>query len=345
MRGYRPLRDVLAEHLRVARGMVCGADQVVILPSVQQAIDLVGRLTLDPGDEVWMEDPGYTGAHAIFRSLGVRMVPVPVDEDGICVVEGIRRAPSARLAYVTPGHQAPLGVTMPVERRMALLEWAGSRGAIVLEDDYDSEYRYEGRPVPALQGLDRAGVVVHTGTFSKTLLPSLRLAYAVVPPALLDRFVAAKSIVDRFTPPLAQAALADFLEEGHFGRHLRRMREIYATRRAALLSALTSHLGDTVQIVGASAGLDLTVRLLPNVRDQTVSERLAASGVESVPLSRHSLECRDSGLVLGFAPFAESRLRKGVLTLREALTASAAAPGAPAQLTASSREARSSSRR
>ena len=315
VRGYRPLREVLAEHLRVARGVACSADQIVIVPSVQQALDVAARLTLDAGDEVWMEDPGYAGARAVLQAAGATIVPVPVDAQGIDVAAGVRRAPRARLAYVTPGHQAPLGVTLTIDRRLALLGWARQSLALVVEDDYDSEYRYEGRPVPALQGLDRAGVVLHLGTFSKTLLPSLRLAYAVVPDALLDPFAAAKSILDRFTPPLGQAVLADFLDGGHFGRHLRRMREIYAERRAALLAAITAELGGALTVVGASAGLDLAARLPKGTDDRALADELAAAGVETLALSRHALERRDvSGLLLGFAAFSLARLRRSVAT-------------------------------
>jgi GntR family transcriptional regulator / MocR family aminotransferase len=321
VRGYRPLRDQLAEHLRVARGVICHAEQLVIVPSVQQVIDLVTRITLDPGDLVWMEDPGYVGARAVFAAAGVQIVPVPVDAHGIDVAAGIRLAPRARLAYVTPGHQAPLGVTQTIDRRLALLDWARGHGALILEDDYDSEYRYEGRPVPALQGLDRAGLVVHTGTFSKTLLPSFRLAYAVLPESLLERFLTAKSIVDRFTPALAQAVLADFIEGGHFGRHLRRMREIYAERRAALLSALASELGGAVQVLGASAGLDVTVLLPARSNERAVCRALAQASLEFMPLAPHAISARTGpGLVLGFAAFSPARLRRSVGLLARALT-------------------------
>ncbi|MFT3765609.1 MAG: PLP-dependent aminotransferase family protein [Minicystis sp.] len=312
-RGHGPLREILGEHLRVSRGVACHADQIVILPSVQQAIDIAARLTVDPGDEIWMEDPGYTGARAVLEAAGASLVPVPVDAHGIDVAAGARLAPDARMAYVTPGHQAPLGVTLAIDRRLALLGWAKDQRALIIEDDYDSEYRYEGRPVPALQGLDRAGVVLHTGTFSKTLLPSLRLAYAVVPEGLVDSFVAAKSILDRYTPPLLQAALADFIEGGHFGRHLRRMREIYAERRAALLAAIEADLADTLTVVGASAGLDVAVRLPKGVDDRAVAGDLAAAGVEALALSRHALRRRDvNGLLLGFAAFSPARIRKSM---------------------------------
>jgi len=321
VRGYRPLREQLAEHLRSARGVVCSAEQLVILPSAQQALDLVGRLTLDVGAKVWLEEPGYPGARAVFGALGAKLVPVPVDEHGLDVAAAMARAPDARLAYVTPGRQAPLGVTLSMERRLSLLAWASARGALVVEDDYDSEYRYEGRPVPALQGLDRTGVVVHVGTFSKTLLPSLRLAYALLPESLLERFLIAKSIVDRFTPPLSQAVLADFMAAGHFGRHLRRMRELYGERREALLSALSQELGEDCSIVGASAGLDLTLRFARRRDDRKICTALAEATIEALPLSLQGVGRRSpTGLLLGFAAFSPARLKKSAAMLARVLT-------------------------
>jgi len=322
-RGYRPLRDAVAAYLKSARGVRCSADQVVILPSTQQLVDLVARLVINPGDRVWMEDPGYRGARLVFEAAGATIVPVPVDDDGIQVATAVERAPNARLAFVTPGHQAPLGVTLSLERRFALLDWAAKRGAWIIEDDYDSEYRYEGRPLPALQGIDRTDLVIHTGTFSKTLLPSLRLAYAVVPDRLLDPYLAAKSVIDRYTPPLLQAALSDFMEAGHFGRHLRRMREVYAERRAALLDALAVELANVVTVVGANAGLDLCVRFSSGVDDRRAVKKLAEASIDAIALSRHSIEAKSSGLLLGFAAFSPARLRRAVALARPTILAAA----------------------
>ncbi|HTJ84473.1 MAG TPA: PLP-dependent aminotransferase family protein [Polyangiaceae bacterium] len=322
VRGHAPLREVLAEHLRLTRGVSCDAEQIVILPSVQQALDLSARLTLERGDAIWMEDPGYTGARAVFRAAGAELVGVPVDDRGLDVAHGVREAPHARMVYVTPGHQAPLGVTMSIERRLELLGWAKRARALVIDDDYDSDYRYEGRPVPALQGLDKDGVVLHTGSFSKTLLHSLRIAYAVVPPSMLDAFVATKSIVDRFTPAPTQAALADFIEAGHFARHLRRMRELYAERRAALLSALAAELGGAVTVVGASAGLGIAARLPDGFDDLGLERALADADVESIALSRHALRPSERtvrGLLLGFAAYSPARLRRAVERLASVL--------------------------
>ena len=315
VRGYLPLREVLAEHLRVARGVVCDADHVVIVPSAQQIIDVVARLVVRPGDEVVIEDPGYVGARAALAEHGAKLVPVPVDELGLVVSKLPSLPHRVKLVYVTPAHQEPLGTTMSVDRRLALLSWATAHGAFVLEDDYDGEFRYEGRPVPALQGLDRAGVVVHAGTFSKSMLPSLRLAYAVLPDALLEPFLATKTLLDRFTPVLMQAALADFIAGGHFERHLRRMRPLYAERRAALVRALDG------EIAGAKAGIDLTLRLPPGVDDVALAAKLAAVGIDTLALSPSGILERASGLVLGFAAFSPARLVKVARVLVDIVSA------------------------
>ena len=320
VRGHRPLREALAEHLRVARGVVAPADRLVITPSVQQALDLVARLVLDPGDRAWIEDPSYVGARSALAATGATLVPIPVDDAGLDVAGGIARAPDARLAYLTPAHQAPLGVTLSLDRRSMLLEWARRSGAWIFEDDYDSEFRYEGRPVPALQGLDGTGRVVHAGSFSKTLFPALRLAYVVVPDALLDPFLAAKSIADRFTPPFSQAVLAQFIADGHFGRHLRRMRELYAERRAALLGALAIEVGDGLEVIGANAGLDLSAWLPRGVDDDAAVRALSAASIEAASLSAQTLAPgARSGLQLGFAAFSPARLRKGAAAMGVAL--------------------------
>ncbi|MDC3955529.1 PLP-dependent aminotransferase family protein [Polyangium jinanense] len=320
IRGVRVLREAIAEHLRVARGVSCSAEQVIVMPSVQQALDITARLVLDPGDRVWMEDPGYVGVRPLLECLGAEIVPLPIDEDGLDVAAGIERAPDARLAYVTPAHQAPLGVTLSIERRLALLDWAAAHGAWIFEDDYDSEYRYEGRPLAALQGLDDAGVVIHAGSFSKTMSPALRLAYVIVPDALLDRFVTAKSVLDRFTPPLAQTALAEFISEGHFVSHLRRMRELYAERRAALLEAITSELGGAIEVIGSNAGLALCVWLPPGVDDRAAASAIAAHSVVATPLSALAIRpLQRGGLLLGFAAFKPARLRAAVVAMSAAL--------------------------
>ena len=237
--GHPALRQAIAEHLQVSRGVRATGDQVAIVSGAQEALDLVARLLLDPGDRAGVEDPGYPGAAAAFAAAGAEVVSVGIDADGAVVPSA---AASLRLVYLTPAHQCPLGVTMSLERRLAFLDWARRSSALLVEDDYDSEYRYRGRPVPALHGLDRHGRVIYIGTFNKVLFPSLRLGFVVVPDALVDRLAALKSITTRHAPVLEQLVLLDFMAGGHFGRHLRRMRETYAARLQALRDAVDRYL-------------------------------------------------------------------------------------------------------
>jgi len=319
-RGYQPLREAIAEHLRVYRGVGCSADQVVIGGGTQQILDLLVRLLLDEGDAVWMEDPGHFGARDVLRGAGARLVPVPVDRAGIDVNAGIEAAPEARMVYVTPARQSPLGATLSLERRVKLLEWARRSDAWILEDDYDSEFRYDGRPLPALQGIDRHGVVIYIGTFTKSMFPGIRLACAVLPDALVDPFASALSLVSRHVPLLPQLALCDFISEGHFGRHLRRMRLLYAERREALLGALQSELAEQLEIVGSSAGLEVVARLPPGMNDRAVTKVALALDLEMIPLSRYAIRpLQRGGLVLGFGAVSAARTRRAVSTLRSAL--------------------------
>src|SRR3954452_2998457 len=244
--GFAPLRRAIAEYLRAARGVRCTWEQVVVTAGSQQALDLAARVLLDPGDTAWVEDPGYMGARGAFTAAGVLCAPIPVDGEGLSVADGIARFPDARMAYCTPSHQYPMGVTMSLARRMALLAWARDRGAWIVEDDYDSEFRYAGRPLPALQGLDAAGRVIYTGTFSKVLFPALRLGYVVVPEALIEPFRAAHALADRHNPSVDQAVLAAFLAEGHFTRHLRRIRAAYGERQQLMLEQLSDRLPDVL---------------------------------------------------------------------------------------------------
>ncbi len=269
--GYAPLRDAIAAYLREARAVRCEAGQVIVVTGAQQAVDLAARVLLDPGDTAWVEDPGYPGARGALVAAGIRLAPVPVDGEGLDVGRGARQAPHARLVYVTPSHQYPLGVTMSLHRRLALLEWASRSGAWILEDDYDSEYRYGGRPLAALQGLDTAGRVIYVGTFSKVLFPSLRLGYLVVPPELVDAFVAARALADRHSPSVTQAALADFIDGGHFARHVRRTRALYAERQAALVRAVRRALRGLLDVTPAEAGMHLLGWLPAGVDDRAAA--------------------------------------------------------------------------
>ena len=312
--GYPPLRDAVASYLSTSRGVKCVADQVVVVSGVQEAIDLAVRLFVNPGDRVCMETPGYPGAAIAFKATGARISAICVDEEGMKVPGANVRG--ARLVYITPGHQFPLGVTMSVARRLQLLDWAAKSGALILEDDYDSEYRYVGRPVPALQGLDRHGLVLFTGSFSKVLFPSLRVGYLVVPPDLVDYFAAALSVTNRHAPLLEQAILCDFITEGHFGRHLRRMREVYARRLSILLECAQQNLGGLLEISGVEAGLQIAGWLHGGLNAESVATAAATRRVEVTPLSRYSQgKAVREGLQLGFAAVDSGEIRRGVREL------------------------------
>ncbi len=318
--GYLPLRAAIAAHLGMARGVRCAPEQVVVVAGAQAGFDLASRLLLDPGDAVWFEDPGYLGARAALLGAGARPLPVPVDGGGLDVATGQRLQPTARAVYVTPSHQFPLGVTMSVHRRLALLAWARRAGAFVLEDDYDSEFRYVGQPPPALQGLDDSGRVIYLGTFSKVLFPALRVGYLVVPPDLVGAFSAACRFTGAQVPLLEQAALADFMTTGDFGRHVRRMRALYAQRGAALVRAIRVQAGDLLEIRSVHAGLHLVGWLPPGVDDRAAAERAAAAGIEAHPLSGFAMEpVRRGALLLGYAPIGEAEIADGARELAGAL--------------------------
>lgn len=318
--GYAPLRRAIAEHVVAKRAVVCAPEQVLIVSGSQQGLALAANVLLDTDETAWMEDPGYVGARAALTAAGVRLLPVPVDGEGLDVEWARTHYPHARLAYVTPSHQYPTGVTMSLARRLQLLEWAQKSHAWIVEDDYDGEYRYGGRPLESLHGLDRIDCVLYLGTFSKILFPALRLGYLVVPPDLIEVFRAAKALVDRHPPLLDQAILADFIEEGHLGRHVRRMRALYAARQEALRSALGEYFGDLVDAPRNDTGMHLAAWLPGSTDDRALAEIAQAHGIVAVPVSANSLEhpCRP-GLVLGFAAFEERQIRNGVRKLAAAL--------------------------
>jgi GntR family transcriptional regulator/MocR family aminotransferase len=322
--GYRPLREAVAEYLNTSRGVKCTADQVLIISGVQQALDRTAHLLVDAGDPVWMEEPGYPGAAVVFRAVGARICPVPVDSEGLNLDAGRRRWQQGkvgpRLVYVTPAHQFPLGVTMSLSRRLSLLEWARRSRTIIFEDDYDSEYRYSGRPIPALQGLDRAAVVIFAGSFTDVLFPALRLAYLVVPSDMVDIFAAAESVSTHHPPLIDQAILCDFISEGHFARHVRRMRELYAERLAVLVESARTRLTGLLEIPAVEAGLRTVGWLQGGILAEQAAQAAAKYDVEVIPLGRYAYgRARRDGIVLGFAAVDSRELRRGVEQLARAL--------------------------
>ncbi len=320
--GYRPLREAVAEYLNTSRGVKCTPDQVLIVSGAQEGLDRTARLLLNVGQPAWMEEPGFPGAAAVLHAAGARICRVPVDAEGLDFERGITRWPCPKLVYVTPAHQFPLGVTMSLRRRLALLEWARKAGVLLFEDDYDSEYRYSGRPVPALQGLDRAGVVIFGGSFSAVMCPALRLGYLVVPPEMVDVFAAAQSVSTHHPPLLEQAVLCDFIREGHFARHIRRMREVYAERLNVLLKAAHERLDGALEISSVEAGLQTVGWLKRRVSAGYVAQAASERNVEVTPLVRYAFgRAPANGIVLGFAAVESRELRRGVDELARVLSA------------------------
>jgi GntR family transcriptional regulator/MocR family aminotransferase len=318
--GHPPLRRAIAEYLRAARGVNCTWEQVIVTSGSQQALDLAARVLLDPGDSAWVEDPGYFGARGAWTAAGVHCVPVPVDDEGVSVAEGERIAPQARMAYVSPSHQYPLGVTMSLPRRMALLAWARRRGAWIAEDDYDSEFRYSGRPLAALQGLDTAGRVIYIGTFSKVLFPALRLGYMVAPAGTAAAFAAARALSDRHPPGPSQALVAEFLADGHFARHVRRMRTLYAERQDALVSAARREWKGLLAVSPAPAGMHLVAWLPPGANDREVSRHAARAGIAAPPLSAYYHHPHSKpALLLGYSAVNVRKIQDGARRLGVAM--------------------------
>jgi len=319
--GYLPLREAIAEYLRTARAVRCEANHIVIVNGSQQALDLACRVLLDSGEKAWLEDPGYIGTREAMQAAGIEIVPVPVDREGMQVTGGKNLCPKAKLAYVTPSHQYPTGAVMSLARRLELLDWAKSANAWIIEDDYDSEYRYSGRPLASLQGIDEQARVIYIGTFSKVLFPALRVGYLVVPQNLVDAFVAAKAIADRNSSIVEQATLAEFLKDGHFGRHIRKMRLLYHERQKCLLESAQNHLAGKLKLESSEAGLHTIGWLSKHLNDKEISKRALQLGVFTPPLSEYSFrENIPPALVLGYAACRKGEIEKGVRKLAEVLT-------------------------
>ncbi|MGN6187542.1 MAG: PLP-dependent aminotransferase family protein [Conexibacter sp.] len=318
--GYPPLRQAIADYVATTRAVRCEAENVIVVNGSQQALDLAARILLDPGDAVWMEDPGRRGARGALLAASAQLVPVPIDREGLDIAHGLANAPSARLAYVSTSHQFPLGVTMSLSRRLALLDWARRSSAWIIEDDSDGEYRYAGRPLPALQGLDNADRAIYIGTFSRMMFPALRLGYLVVPRSLVPAFAAAKSVLDRQSSVVDQAALGEFIADGSFVRHVRRMRKLYAARQAKLIELAREHLDGLVDVRPAEAGMHVIGWLARGLDDTVVEQAARSAGVEVIALSRYALRPLDRfGILLGYAVADEAQTQAAVRKLAAAI--------------------------
>ncbi|BBK41997.1 GntR family transcriptional regulator [Allostella vacuolata] len=318
--GHPQLRRAIAGHLRANRGIACEADEIIIVGGAQQAFHLVGSTLLDPGDRVWFENPGAIGARNSLLACGADLVPVPIDREGLRVEEGLRRARDFRLAFVTPSHQQPLGHIMSLERRFALLNAAEQAGAWIIEDDYDGEFFFGRRPLPTLKSVDRTGLVIYVGTFSKSLFPALRLGFMLVPGELVDTFRRVAAAFVQGVPSSIQAAVAEFIDEGHFSTHIRRMRRIYEERHAALCEAAARELGGVLEVVPTDSGLHTISHLPPDLSELAVAAAADARRITVSPIARFSIEPTPvNGLVLGFGGVKPAAIRTGVEVLAQVL--------------------------
>ena len=317
--GHPPLRAAIAQWLLVSRGIRCDAAQVVITAGSQQALDLISRLLLDPGDEVLVEDPGYPGIRANLLAHGLCVRPVPVDDEGLCIAHGAARWPQARLAVVTPTHQFPLGVRMSLARRSALLAWAQAQRAWIVEDDYDGEFQYGAQRIPALCSMAHDARVLYVGTFSKSLGAGLRQGFVVLPDALVDAFARARALSDRHSPGATQDVLARFIEGGHLLRHLRRMRELYRARQAAMIHDLARASHGALTLAPSLQGMHLAHEVGTRVDDTTLSARAAEAGVQLAPISRYCIEAKRRGWLFGYAGYDEAALGRAARALARRL--------------------------
>lgn len=299
--GLPALRTAIAAHLQVARGIHCTPDQVFITSGYRESLNLVIQALLQPGDQVWVEDPGYPPTRELLKHSGLTFAPVEVDSEGVIVSQGIALAPQARAAIVTPAHQSPLSVTLSLTRRQALLDWAERHQRWIVEDDYDGEYRYVSRPLPALKSLDRHGRVLYAGTFSKVMFPGIRLAYLVAPEALVQRFEIVNRVLGNGIPGLTQALVSAFMTEGHFARHIQRMRRLYAERRNATAAGLAKVFGPGMPIDPQPGGMHLLVRMKGRHTDRELARRMLSNGLYAHALSRWATAAScGSGLLMSF---------------------------------------------
>ena len=318
--GYTPLRDAISKYLSASRGITCSAENVIIVHSTQSALTLASQVLINPGDTVAIEDPGYIRAQASLTAVGARLEPIQVDKEGISISDLVSLKKIPRLVYTTPSHQYPLGMPMSLSRRLALIEWATHNNSLILEDDYISEFRYTGRPYPALQNLDTAGCVIYMGTFSKIFSPALRLGYLVVPDSLVEPFKAVRSLVDRSPSFIDQAVLTEFINEGYFARHVRKMRKIYFERQETLKAAIKENVADFIEIQESEAGLHLIGWLPKDVNDKEVTLHLAKNCIIAPALSYYCIKPYNRGaLILGFAGWSPEEIKRAVSKLTESL--------------------------
>jgi GntR family transcriptional regulator / MocR family aminotransferase len=317
--GHPDLRAAISEHLGRTRAVRCTPDQIILVAGAQQGLDLAARVLLDPGDQAMIEDPCYGGLKGALYAAGAEPVPVTVDGDGFDPELAERLWPQARLACITPSHQFPSGSTMPLERRLALIDWANRRGGWIVEDDYDSDFRYAGAPLAALQGLDDGNRTIYCGSFSKSMFPALRLGWLVVPQDLLPAFLAVRRMADVAPSGLTQAAMADFMAEGHFAAHLRRMRGLYAERRLILQQAASQYLNGLLEVTTGDAGTHAIGWLPPATDDRAAAAAAEAQGLAPSPLSRYRMTPGPPGLILGYGNTASATIERAILTLARAL--------------------------
>ena len=319
--GYMPLRIEIANYLGRSRAVRCTPEQVIIVNGSQQALDLITDLVLNAGDWIAMEEPGYLGARYCFKSKLANVQPIAVNSEGLDVKALSKYRQKFKFVYVTPSHQFPTGVTMSLSQRIALLQWAEKTNTLIIEDDYDSEYRYQSQPIPALQGMDRAGSVIYIGTFSKTMFPSLRIGYLVVPSNWIPIVTKAKWLCDRFCPILEQYALTDWIASGHFEKHIRRMRQLYDLRRQTSIAALKKHFGDRVTILGANAGIHLMAKIATDILDEVAIQKAAAVGIGLSSAREYYLQPRHQGeFIFGYGQLTEAQIEQGIYKLSQVLT-------------------------
>jgi GntR family transcriptional regulator/MocR family aminotransferase len=316
--GYKPLREEISAYLRTYRGVNCTAEQIIIVNGSQQGLDLVMRVLLNQNDAVWLEDPGYFGARASMLFAGAKIFPSPLDNDGLNIEYSSGKYPVPKLIYTTPSHQFPLGLTMSISRRIQILQYASKNDCWIIEDDYDSEFRYSGSPLPSLQGMDKNNCVLYLGTFSKVLFPGLRLGYLVLPdPQMLNLFVSAKSMMDRQSPTFEQIITSQFLKEGYFTKHIRKMRTLYKERQEFLIKEVEKEFGNLIKIKSSDAGMHLIAWLPENSDDMKISRKAKENNLIVYPISEYVLKFKQKpGLLLGYTAFDKVRLKNGVHKLK-----------------------------